>query len=71
MGTVCDVARWSGSIALGQRSDGESEFAEGRWKSMFGVGAELVVVAVEVLDEGVPSADYPGRAESFQAAHRS
>jgi hypothetical protein len=38
---------------------------------MFGVGAEFVVAAVEVLDEGVPSADYPGRVESFQAAHRS
>jgi hypothetical protein len=39
--------------------DGERKFGEGRWKSVprIDVHAEFVVASVEVLDEGVSSAD--------------
>ena len=33
------------------------------------LGPEFVVAAADVLDEGVPGADHPCAAESFQAAH--
>jgi hypothetical protein len=55
------------------QSDGDGEFSEGRREPMLPVGihAEFVVAAAQVLDEGVPGADHSGRAELFEAAHRS
>ena len=48
------------------------EFGEGCRESMPGVDidAEFVVAAADVLDEGVPGTDDPGRAEPFESAHR-
>jgi len=45
---------------LALRSDSEGEFSEGCEEPLpwIGMKAEFVVVAAEVLDEGVPSADY-------------
>jgi hypothetical protein len=45
---------------LALRSESEGEFSEGREEPLpwIGIKAEFVVVAAEVLDEGVPSADY-------------
>ena len=60
---LTDVAPWS---------DGEGEFGEGRREPMLWVKlhAQFVVAAAEVLHECVSGADYPGRAELFEAMHR-
>jgi hypothetical protein len=58
---------------LALRSDSEGEFSEGREEPLpwIGIKTEFVVVAAEVLDEGVPSADYLCSAEPFDTTHRS
>ncbi len=54
----------------GQMARGE--LGEGCRKSVlgFGVDAEFVVSAAEILDEGVPGSDDLGGAETFQSPHR-
>jgi hypothetical protein len=35
-----------------------------------GIDSEFIVAASEVLDEGVPSTDHPGRTKLCQPTHR-
>src|SRR5947209_3168984 len=60
-------------IGVVPRSDGEGEFGEGRREPMLWVEfyAEFVVAAADVLDECVSGTDHAGRAEPFEATHRS
>lgn len=54
------------------RSDGKGKFDEGGREPMaqVGIDSEFIVAASEVLDEGVPSTDHPGRTKLFQPTHR-
>jgi hypothetical protein len=53
-------------------SDRQGELVDGSQdpKVCFFFGPEFVVAAADVLDEGVPGADHPCAAETFEAAHR-
>lgn len=71
-GRCCLVAQWVQSGAAVLSSAGVGEFRE-RLRdpvTRIDIKAEFAMAAVQVLDKGMPCADYSGGAQPFQTAYR-